>query len=494
MVNFIFSIENFINEKLLGPPRRWALQLIQERLRWLVILGVLLVSLALGYLNSSTLIMAAIALPIIIAGALALIRWPQLGLIALVGSIAIPINGPSNSNLTMVLAVVLLALWISEMMLRQHRIALMPSYTFPPLFALLLVATASFGFGQLNWYQFAQRAPLGAQLGGLSLYYLSAGVYLVAAHWIDDIRWIRWLVWLFLGLGSAAVFGWIVPGPVGGLLGSILSNQATGSLFWTWLLIHAFSQAALNDELHPRWRIALGLLSLATLYVMVTALWTWNSGWVPPLISVFVIIVFAFPRLGSVGIFMGILGVLVKLSSVIASVMVGDNQYSLATRLEAWIILWNVVKPNPILGLGPANYYWYTPLFPIRGYAVSFNSHQQYVDLLLQVGILGLICFVAFFASVGWMVWRMLPRVSHGFPRAYVYGAMGGVAGTFTAAVFGDWVIPFFYNINLGGFRASMLSWLFFGGVLALKKIMDKNEQPQAEDNDIAAAPPIIGQ
>jgi hypothetical protein len=39
-----------------------------------------------------------------------------------------------------------------------------------------------------------------------------------------------------------------------------------------------------------------------------------------------------------------------------------------------------------------------------------------------------------------------------------------------------------------------MLSWLFFGGVLALKKIMDKNEQPQAEDNDIAAAPPIIGQ
>jgi O-antigen ligase len=94
---------------------------------------------------------------------------------------------------------------------------------------------------------------------------------------------------------------------------------------------------------------------------------------------------------------------------------------------------------------------------------VRFNSHNQYVDLIAQTGFLGLVCFLWFFGAVGWLSWQLREKVPAGFARAYVYGAIGGVAGTLAAAAFGDWVIPFFYNINLGGFRASMLSWLFLG-------------------------------
>jgi hypothetical protein len=47
---------------------------------------------------------------------------------------------------------------------------------------------------------------------------------------------------------------------------------------------------------------------------------------------------------------------------------------------------------------------------------------------------------------------------------------MGGVAATFVAAFLGDWVLPVFYNVGMYGFRASVLSWLFLGGLVAIEQ------------------------
>jgi hypothetical protein len=469
MLSFLFSLESIINDKLIGPPVRWITGQVYRWLTPLVIVGILLISAALGYKGSARQLQMVIVLPFVVGGALALLRWPQLGLLLLVGSIAVPFSGPSNSNLTLGVAALILGLWIFEMLVIERKVQLISSITIKPLFALVLVSILAFGVGQLPWYIFASSAPLGAQLGGLSLYILSAGVFLVTVHRIQDIYWLKWMTWLFLGLGAIVIIGRLGGGQQ---INALFNTGATGSLFWVWLLTLSFSQAILNEELSIRWRVALGGLACATLYVMMTQLWEWNSGWTPALASAAVIGFMAFPRLGMGGIVIGILLGLMKLPSIINAVMVGDNEYSLATRLEAWIILWNVVKVNPILGLGPANYSWYTPLFPIRGYAVQFNSHQQYADLILQTGIMGLFCFIWFFAAVGWVAWQLHKRVQSGFIKAYVYGALGGVAGTFASAAFGDWVIPYFYNINLGGFRASMLSWLFLGGLVALDQMV----------------------
>jgi hypothetical protein len=35
----------------------------------------------------------------------------------------------------------------------------------------------------------------------------------------------------------------------------------------------------------------------------------------------------------------------------------------------------------------------------------------------------------------------------------------------------GDWVLPFVYNVGFGGFRASVLGWLFMGGLVALEQM-----------------------
>jgi hypothetical protein len=102
---------------------------------------------------------------------------------------------------------------------------------------------------------------------------------------------------------------------------------------------------------------------------------------------------------------------------------------------------------------------------------VSFNSHNNYVDIVAQTGMVGLVCFLLFMWEVGRLGWRLREQVPAGFARAYVYGALGGLAGMIVAAMLGDWVLPFVYNIGLDGFRSSMLGWLFIGGLVSLEQI-----------------------
>jgi len=149
----------------------------------------------------------------------------------------------------------------------------------------------------------------------------------------------------------------------------------------------------------------------------------------------------------------------------------GDNEYSLSTRLEAWQILWQIIRLSPILGVGPANYYSYTTLFSISGYSVSFNSHNNYVDIVAQTGLLGLACFGWFAFEAGRLIWRLRDRMPEGFPRAYIYGTIGGLAGTLVSGMLGDWFLPFVYNVGLEGFRASGLAWMFLGAAVALEEI-----------------------
>ena len=39
----------------------------------------------------------------------------------------------------------------------------------------------------------------------------------------------------------------------------------------------------------------------------------------------------------------------------------------------------------------------------------------------------------------------------------------------------GDWFLPFVYNIGIAGFRASVLGWLFLGGLLAMEGVGRSN-------------------
>lgn len=467
-------------------------RLLQDPLPWIraaIVFGVIAASLAVAYLGDELRILAVMAAIVGAGVVLVLLRWPELGLLLLLFTIAVPVNGPSNFNLTLVVAALILIMWLVSIAVHgQHKLRL---YLLPgalPVLLLTGVAILSVLIGQLSWVREAPHAPMASQLGGVSLFLLSAVIFLVAAYRIPNLRFARLLVWVFLGMGAVAVFGWLTPRTVGVYIGKVFSGQAQGSMFWLWLVTIAFSQAVFNTDLKRRWRFALGVLTLATIFVRLSNL-GWNSGWLPPLISICVILLMAMPRLTGPMLFMGIAALLWDRDKVwnslmgVQKVQGGDNAYSWGTRLDAWVLTWKLILLNPVLGLGAANYYWYTPLLRIRGYAVRFNTHNQYVDLLAQTGFLGLGCYLWFFISMIRVALPMRKQAKSGFERAFVLGALGGVAGTLLAGMLGDWVIPFFYNITLGGFRASMLTWLFLGVLVAIYRL--GKEQPA----ELAPAP-----
>ncbi len=181
----------------------------------------------------------------------------------------------------------------------------------------------------------------------------------------------------------------------------------------------------------------------------------------PALAALGVIIFLGFPKLRPL-VIVGALVVAI-FSITDSQVVVSSEDYSILTRVEAWKLIWKIIQANPILGLGMSNYYWYTPLFPILGYAVNYNSHNNYIDIVAQTGLVGLACFIWFLLASGWLGLRLKDAVPDGFARAFVIGAMGGLAGIIASGMLGDWVLPFVYNVGLYGMRSSILSWFFLG-------------------------------
>jgi hypothetical protein len=442
-----------------APARRWISAHDQQLIRLAVILAILAGAFLLGRRPSVVPLLGMAGIVMI----LVFYRWPVVGaLLTVIGGMAAPYSGPSGLNVAMMGMALLIGIWIMQMLVVQRRFVLVDWPTVRAGLALCLVGILAFLMGLLPWFR-TQQAPLGAQLGGLALVILSVGTFAWASNAIKSLAWLKVLTYGFIIYGSLHLVGYFLPF-LGSYTDRLFVNGATGSMYWTWLVVLAFGQAVFNRRLGIIPRLALIAVVLATIYVAFVVQNDWKSGWVPALIGIAAVIMVSSWRVAILLLAAGLVPAAVLLQRAVTS-----DTYSYSTRIEAWEILAKIIRVNPILGLGPANYYWYTPLFSIRGYNVQFNSHSQYVDLVAQFGIVGILAFLWFvfeIVRVAWRLWRA--PVTDGFARAYVYSAIGGFAASLAAGFFGDWLVPFFYNVGLAGFRASMLPWLFMGGLVAV--------------------------
>jgi hypothetical protein len=474
-------IRSLSSSRLFHLVTHWLSANNRLTIRILILFGVLVGSLVIAprVALGSRMFTLLFLLLVVIGPALLFLYRPAIGLLLLIpASLYVPFSigtGTGTSlNAPILLTLLLAGLWILDMLVRQKNITFISSRPFLPLVALLVVATLAFGMGQLPWFLYANQASISAQIGGLAIFFLSAAAFTLAAHQIPDLRWLRYLTWVFLGLGGLYILGRHFPA-LG--IDGYLQWGAQGSLLWTWIAALAFGQALFNTSLKPRWRLVLAGLTVATLAVNWFQNREWVSGWVPALVVVGVLI---YLRSWRVGLLVSVMAVIVMIAldpGMFSQMLVAD-EYSINTRWVAWeIVLRDIFSVNPLLGLGPANYYNYTALFPILGWYVSFNSHNQYIDLLAQTGILGLICFIWFAWEVWRLGWRLRTQAPEGFARAYVYGALAGLVGTLVAGMLGDWVLPFVYNVGLSGFRSAMLGWLFLGGLVAIERMYVKAEE-----------------
>ena len=443
-------------------------------------------TLALAYNFGRRPSLAYVYLPVVLVALWVVYKNPSFGLLCMVaGALVVPFGigtgTQSSLNIAILFVPFLMGLWLVAMVW-DRRIQLVPSGTNLPMIGLIAAISVSFIVGYLPWNVFAQLAPIRAQIGAVGIFVCSAGAFWLVGNRVKDIRWLRRLVWLFLALSGLYIVGRLVGGANGARITRIfVFGSTTGSMFWIWLVALAAGQVLFNHDLRWRWRFLLLGLVAATFPVALTGeSLNWTSGWLPAAVALGLLVWFRWPR-ASLLLGVALAGVGLIFLPVLRDVLIVRNQYSILTRDAASAILLEIIKTNPLLGVGPANYYYYTPLYPILGYYIQFNSHNQYVDIVAQTGLVGLFFFLWWALATARTGWPLRHKFSDGFSRGYVHAAMAGLAGMLLAGFLGDWLLPFVYNIGITGFRASVLGWLFLGGLVALEQIATRRAASAAE-------------
>jgi hypothetical protein len=377
-----------------------------------------------AYWGSIQIQIVLIAVAMGLAGVLFILREPNFGFVfLLLGAMFSSYSGPSGVNAAVFVIALMLVLWLMDMLVVKRKFEFINNRALLPVACFIVISLLAFGMGQIPWFIFAKQAPLNAQLGGLAIFILSAGALILAAHRFQDEGWLRKFVWLFILLGAIYIAGRTVGFPY--IDRWYQRGVTAGSMFWTWLVAMAFSQAVFNSQLKTPVRLLLYILVVVTFYVAIIQAYDWKSGWLPPLVSVAVILSLKYKRLLIIS-----MPLVIVMSGILAVSLIATDEYSWGTRVDAWRIVLEISKLNPFLGLGFSNYYWYTPLFPIRGWSVNFNSHSQYIDLIAQVGVIGLLFFLWILGEAVRLGWRLVNKLPDGFALSYSYGTLAGIAGT----------------------------------------------------------------
>ncbi len=447
------------------PSFIWNISIDRNALQFGMIVFVLLTTLIASYWGTMKILVLLIAVFLSIPVFFLLIKYPNLGFFfMLLGGWFISYKGPGGVNASILMAILMFALWLLDMLIIRRRFEFVHSQALRPAVYFMITSMVAFIAGQIKWFTFANQAPLDAQVGGFAIYFFLVALMIVTANILRNIRWLKAFIWVFVGLVLLFVFSRVVNLPGVNNIYAYMSHA--NSMFWMWPVALLMGQIIFNNDLKFRYRLLLLAVVAVIFYVAVFQNRDWKSGWVPSIVAVGVLLGLRFRKLA----FFAIPFAVIIAGSLVGG-MIASDQYSWGTRVDAWIIVLEVSKTSPLIGLGFANYYWYVKLVPIRGYYVNFNSHSQFVDIIAQTGIAGLFCFMWILFEVGRLGWKLMQRLPPGFERGYASGVLAGVFGSLTAAFLGDWLLPFTYNVGLDGVRSSVLPWIFFGALVAVERI-----------------------
>lgn len=446
--------------------------------------AVALAVLALAFLLGQRASASWLALLVAGIGAVALLQTPRLGLLAIVAAaLLIPLEFGTGTEVSLnavtLLLPAMLALGVLDMV-RRRQITFVSTRANLPLALFLLAGLFSLVFGVVTWDPTVPRSSnfLLVQLAQWGIFALSAGAFWLAANLIKDEVWLRRLTWAFLLIaGGVAILG-ALPG-LGSLTGRFTTVAFIRAPLWVLLFGLAGGQLLFNRRLTSGPRLfLLAVLAAALVYAFVQQQEA-ASNWVGIAATLGLLLWLRFPRLRwLIVLAIVVLAALGVLFPAVYDFAGGDAEWreSGGSRLALTERVIDVSMRNPITGLGPAAYRPYAAMTPLRYRGANWivpqvNSHNNYVDLFSQVGIVGLVLLLWFAAEIALLGRRLHARFTSGFASGYVNGMLAVGAGALVVMIFADWLLPFVYNIGFPGFQASVLVWLFLGGLVALENM-----------------------
>ena len=420
---------------------------------------------------------------------LVLLLWePRLGVLAVVvAALVVPIELKTGTEVTLDAATLLVPAMAALIVLRsvpEERKLVRSSRPHLPLVLFLAAGLLLLLMGNVLWDPEIVRTSgfTLVQLAQWSIFAFSALAYWLGVGLARDPVWLRRLTWLFLRLGGGLAILRIVPGGarIVGAIGTIAFIRAP-----FWMLLTAVSAGLLlyDRTLRRSVRLFLVLVLASTLIYAYVAQQEAASNWIAIAAALAILIWLRFPKLRWVAS--------VLLVILVASNVLFPSLYEFAGGEDEWLLsggsrlalidrVVNVTMRNPIMGLGPASYRLYANAEPLRyrntvWFNPQVNSHNNYVDLFAHTGLVGLGLFVWFAVELILLGVRLSRRHRQGFLGGYVNAMVAAWVGALVLMMMADWILPFVYNIGFPGFQASLLVWLFLGGLVGIERLDDEH-------------------
>jgi len=457
-----------------------------NRYSWLIAAGALLAAIALGYRASPKWLLVLWAG----FGVVVLARRPVMGFSGMVvTSLIVPIQISTGTEVTLnavtLLAPAIFVLWML-MMVQRRQIFLVKTPVNPPLLLFIVSGLISLLVGLVLWDPVVPRPSnfLMVQLAQWALYAMSAIALLLTANLIKRIEDLSRLTYFFLLFAGSFAIIRHVP-----LINTLINSATTITFirapFWTLLGGLACGQLLFNRKLSTRWKIFLLTVLTVTLYYAFVVQRFAASNWVGITVTISVLAWLRWSRIR--------IPVLVIIVALLLSGFFYPTIYSFAGGDAEWYrsggsrialitrVLEDTFSHNSILGLGPAAYRLYGAMRPLQYERVVWqlpriSSHNNYVDIFAQMGLVGLGLFVWLTLVVARIGLRLRKEMLTGFESGFVNGMLAVGAGSLALMLLADWILPFVYNIGFPGLQASLLFWMFLGGLIVLDNLRLKRE------------------
>jgi hypothetical protein len=373
---------------------------------------------------------------------------------------SLPTGTQSRIVASLLMTAIFIALWVTRMLVVDKKLQLKPSRANIPLLSFVLVTFISYIWSN------AFRDPLVmvwsswpfVQIGALGVMVLLPGAFFLASNCLTELKWLKWLTAVIMAVGILAILGDYLHLPLGFL--------QVRPMFPTWFICLAYSQVLFNHRIPTVLRLLLLAFVGAWLYRVFFVQLAWLSAWLPTMLAVGAISFWRSRWLLVVLLIVALVYVGANLDSLQAE-YVRESEESGVTRMDAYAHNWRVTGKHFLFGVGPAGYAaYYMSYFP--GEAMA--THSNYLDILSQTGIVGLLTFLGFFLALALTAWELLGRTKgrFDFTRAFGVGTSADLLGVIVAAALGDWLIPFVYTQTIAGFDYAVYSWVLLGAMVSL--------------------------
>jgi O-antigen ligase len=378
---------------------------------------------------------------------------------------------------TLTLLCLYTGLWLFKMIIVDRKIRVLPSTTNIPGLMFIIAATISFFWSSAyTEYHvlFLLEDKLAVRIMTLVVIIVSVITHWLYANNIRSIQTLRFFTWWFIIIGAIFMTPRI-------LTDTVPQPFNAGGQFSTWVGIMSLGQMLFNHDLKKWMRLALLGNLIGWSYISLSLGITWLSGWMPLVLGV-AILLFLYSRRMFIIFIIVVSTAFFANETFVQKTFEAEKNESGDSRQEAWQRVLDVTARHPIFGTGPAGYYFY---FTVNIGGFFQLSHNNYLDIIGQTGLLGITIWLIFWGAAGIMTWRMYRIIPHnkGFQRGLANTLLASYACTILSMMLGDWITPFPYTQSLAGVDYTIWAWMLLGITIAFYYIAKREQQAEAAAN-----------